>query len=324
MANSFVQYTANGATTQFALTFGYIEKSHISVKIDGVADNAFTWVNASAIQTSSTPVNGAVVEVRRTTPETPIVNFTDASTLTATNLNTSVLQVIYVAQEAEDSVVNVLGQNAGGNWNANNRRIVSLAAPVDSADAATKAYVLSVVGDAPSHATAAAASAATAATSATSASTSATSAASSATTASGHATTASTHATNAGTSATSAAASASTAAAAATTAVNTALQQDFTQQTSSFTATNRGKHAPDITSANVDITLPTGTAVEGDWFEVWDSKNTFGSATYKCRVIANETQFDALGAAASFTHVHLDTAKVLYRFIYESGKWRIA
>jgi len=131
-------------------------------------------------------------------------------------------------------------------------------------------------------------------------------------------------ATAAATSATAAATSATSAATSATQALAAANgQEDYTQHTASFTALNKGRHAPNITSANIDITLPTGTPAEGDWFEVWDSKATFGSTTYKCRVIANETQFDALGASASFTHVHLNTAKVTYRFVYEDSKWRI-
>ena len=63
MPLSSVLYTANGSTTQFDITFSYIDTTHIKVFIDNVEDTSFTFVNTSRIQTSSTPSNGAIVKI---------------------------------------------------------------------------------------------------------------------------------------------------------------------------------------------------------------------------------------------------------------------
>ena len=82
MAESFVTYTANGSTNQFSITFNYIDQSHVKVYIDNVADNSFTFVNSTTIQTSSTPSNGAVVKIDRDTPTNArLVDFADGSVI---------------------------------------------------------------------------------------------------------------------------------------------------------------------------------------------------------------------------------------------------
>ena len=52
MANSKVQYTADGSTQAFAVTFPFISRNHVSVEVDGVAAT-FTWNNDSQILISS-------------------------------------------------------------------------------------------------------------------------------------------------------------------------------------------------------------------------------------------------------------------------------
>ena len=113
MALSYNQYTANGSTTQFDLTFNYIEQSHVKVYIDNVQDNSFTWVNASRIQTSSTPSTGAIIKIDRDTPTTSrLVDFQDGSVLSETDLDKSANQNFYVAQEIVDLSSDLLGLNA--------------------------------------------------------------------------------------------------------------------------------------------------------------------------------------------------------------------
>ena len=60
MPLSYVEYTANGSTTQFDITFDYIQQADVKVYINNVQDTNFTFVNASRIQTSSTASNGQV------------------------------------------------------------------------------------------------------------------------------------------------------------------------------------------------------------------------------------------------------------------------
>jgi len=46
MANSFVRYTGNGSTTQYAVSFSYRDQADVTVTINGVATTAFTWNSA--------------------------------------------------------------------------------------------------------------------------------------------------------------------------------------------------------------------------------------------------------------------------------------
>jgi len=142
MPYSFIQYSAGGSTAQFAIPFPYISRDHVKVYIDGVEDEAKTFASPSIVQTSTTPVALSVVEVRRATPkETPVVDFSDASTLTARNLDNIALQFLYLSQEAQDTADTSLLLASDGTYNALNRRIKNVGTPSSSADAATKAYV---------------------------------------------------------------------------------------------------------------------------------------------------------------------------------------
>ena len=254
MALSYVQYTANGSTDQFDITFSYIDSSHVKVYVDNVEDTTFTWVNTSRIETTSTPTNGQVVKIDRDTPTTSrLVDFQDGSTLTETDLDKSANQNFYSVQENVDAIEDCLKLDNTGVWDADSKRIINVATPTSGTDAANKTYI-------DTQTTSAATSATNAATSATAAATSATAAAASATTASTQATaattaktaaetaetnaeTAETNAetaeTNAETAETNAAASATT----ATTQASTATTQASNASTSATTATTQASNA---------------------------------------------------------------------------------
>jgi len=116
MAYSYNDYTGNGSTTQFPVAFGYIRREHVAVTVAS-SPAAFTWVNDSLIQVTTTPANGAVVRVYRTTPLTaPLVDFADGATLVAADLDTNSRQSIYTQQELDDSLAGVaLGSIPNGN-----------------------------------------------------------------------------------------------------------------------------------------------------------------------------------------------------------------
>lgn len=142
MALSYVSYTGDGATKNFAVPFGYIAETDVAVKVDGVAVT-FTWVNAGLIQTTVAPANGTVVDVRRSTPNTALlVDFEDASTLTESDLDTFSSQILYIAQETLDRLVGVISLNDLNQFDANNKRIVNLADPVNPQDAVTMAWAM--------------------------------------------------------------------------------------------------------------------------------------------------------------------------------------
>jgi len=142
MAYSYVVYTGNGATTQYAIPFQYIRKEHVKVFVNFV-DTAYTYANNTTVLLASAPANGARVEVRRITPaSTPLVDFVDGSTLVASDLDTSNLQHLFLEQELDDNTKQAVSIDPNtGLPTASNQRITNLAAPVAATDAANKNYV---------------------------------------------------------------------------------------------------------------------------------------------------------------------------------------
>ncbi|CAB4165276.1 Bacteriophage T7 tail fibre protein [uncultured Caudovirales phage] len=359
MSYSFVQYSAGGVTNQWSVTFPYISRDHVKAYINGVEDTSKTWASGTIIQTSTTPTAGAVVELRRLTPKTaPVVDFSDASTLTASNLDAMGLQFLYLTQEAKDAVDNSIQLVADGTYDAISHRIKNVTNPTAAQDAATKTYVdtadattlalaTTQVSLAAAQVALATTQATNSATSATASATSATASAASATTAAGSVTSAAAQVTlataqvalattQAGNSATSATASAASAAAAAVSATIAAAaasgQEDFANQTVSFTATNKGRHGIDLTgaSADCDVALPAFTSggvtwTEGDWFELFDKLGTWAGSAYSVRLVCTATTFDPMDSTlTSFTGLILDKKKLRLKFVFESGKWRLA
>ncbi|WP_175999332.1 phage tail fiber protein [Burkholderia stabilis] len=149
MFYSRATYSGTGSVTPYAVTYPYLSKDHVEVRIDDVLTSAFTWINSSTV--SLVAPTGSTVEVRRNTPKTPAaVTYYDGSTLTESDLNLETTQLLYSVQEAIDEASTKLGFLFPGSFNALGHRIVNLGAPQAAADAATKKYVddTSAAGDA--------------------------------------------------------------------------------------------------------------------------------------------------------------------------------
>jgi len=151
----FAQFTAtgNGSTKQFSIPFPYVKKDHIVVALNNVVNTNFTFVNDTTIEfntissatstqeTSGAPKNGVGIEITRDTPlTTALVDFVDGSTLTAGDLDTAVLQLLYGIQEAKDEAA--LGiQNTPQGQDAQNKPIINVSDPTNAQDAVTKAFL---------------------------------------------------------------------------------------------------------------------------------------------------------------------------------------
>lgn len=239
MAYSYVRYSGNGSTTNYTFSFPTISTNHIKVRVNGSLVTNWSFLSASTIQFAVAPANAAVIEIRRETPkDSPIVDFADGSVLLERDLDLLATWQLYVAQETEDDLEDTIRVDSQGRFDAQNKRIINVADPVNAQDAVTKNWAETAMSSqlnqataqataAAGSATAAAGSANAAATSASNASTSASNAASSATGASnsataaaGSATAAANSATAAGTSATNANSSAVAAASSATAAAS--------------------------------------------------------------------------------------------------------
>lgn len=149
MAYSFVQYTGDGATDTFSITFPYIAQAHVEVRVDNVLktqDTDYTFLTASSIQFTAAPANTAVVDIRRNTPKSArIVDFQDAAILTEAALDQDSNQLLYIAQEAFDESSNAIQISTTNKWDAENKSIFNLPTPTSNDEAANKEYVDTVV-----------------------------------------------------------------------------------------------------------------------------------------------------------------------------------
>lgn len=153
MPNSYQAHTGNGSTATFswAQIDGYLSASHIYVFVNGnskVVNSQYT-INTTArtvtFLSGEIPESGAYIKIQRITPKTVSglqVVFTDASVLTATDMNNAQKQQLFIAQEAQDTGNGALTlDDKGVRWDAQNNRIINVGAPLEIADAVTKGYV---------------------------------------------------------------------------------------------------------------------------------------------------------------------------------------
>ncbi|MCW2317142.1 hypothetical protein M2322_002696 [Rhodoblastus acidophilus] len=105
MAYSYNIVQADGSTNVFAVPFNYLTKSDVYVSVNGGQVEGFTWLTDSTIQLPATASSlaGYTIKVYRSTPAlAPEVVFT-AGGMDPSDLNTQVLQLLYITQEALDA-----------------------------------------------------------------------------------------------------------------------------------------------------------------------------------------------------------------------------
>ena len=146
MANTFVDYTATAAQTDFAFSFPYLEDEHVTVTIDGVATTDFTIVTSPStkIVLDSGATAGEIVRVQRiSAPDENLVDFVNGSVLTESELDRAYLHNRYLAEEsAEQNDISLrVKTGATGSFDALNKKIVNVSDPTADQDAATKNYV---------------------------------------------------------------------------------------------------------------------------------------------------------------------------------------
>ncbi len=154
-------YVGNGSTVLYSFTFPYIEESDIYITLDGIQTTAYTFANATTIEFNTAPASGAAIRIFRITDIDGVTaTFFPGSAIRAQDLNANFEQTLYVAQEVQgnnfrpDGSLPMTGNldlggfdvvNGGGQFNKpvdlGNNRITKVAAPVDSTDAANRAYV---------------------------------------------------------------------------------------------------------------------------------------------------------------------------------------
>jgi hypothetical protein len=136
-----VSYTGNGSTTQYSITFPYIDVTHVKAYLNGTLTSAYT-ISSSTLTFTTAPANGVVIRIERETPnDNRLVDFTDGSVLTEQDLDRSADQNFYIAQEITDDSASKLGLDTDDKYNAQSKVIKNLASPVADTDAVNKAFI---------------------------------------------------------------------------------------------------------------------------------------------------------------------------------------
>jgi hypothetical protein len=88
----------------FNVPFAFLSPDHVTVTVNGGAASILEWVGATTLRLASTSLQaGDLVVLARNTPiDDLVVRFLDGAILTAEDLNTATLQLLYKQQELTD------------------------------------------------------------------------------------------------------------------------------------------------------------------------------------------------------------------------------
>lgn len=157
MASTIAIYTGDGTTTDFTVPFDYLAKKFVRVSVGltvleggdyGDTSKDYYFIDKTTVRLKTAPQAGAEVTIRRYTSATDrVVSFKDASILKATDLDTSSVQTIHIAEEGRDVINDALIVNKEGDWDAKGHRIVNVGDAVNDGDAVNlKLYKADLMG----------------------------------------------------------------------------------------------------------------------------------------------------------------------------------
>ena len=96
-------YTGNGSTTEFLVTFPFLESTDIKARVNGVDTSAFTVTGTTVTFNTAPPNTQAVLLYRNTDIDKTKVVFHAGSSIRAQDLNNTSKQLLYAIQEEEQS-----------------------------------------------------------------------------------------------------------------------------------------------------------------------------------------------------------------------------
>jgi hypothetical protein len=122
----------DGTTNIFTIPFPYLEQDDVVIILNGVVASGYTFLSSNTVQLgqSAASLAGSEVQItRQTTSDEAVVNL-QAGSLDPNDINTGLLQVLYLYQELIDSLVQLTNSNfanlpttlpnaAGVIWNNN-------------------------------------------------------------------------------------------------------------------------------------------------------------------------------------------------------------
>ena len=107
MAYSYVDYIADGTTSEYTVPFTYIRQSDVNVYLNDTKQDVslYSYNTDSIIKFATAPASGTVIRFQRFTDKVNhIVDFVNGSTLTGADLDLAVTQLLYICQEAYDAL----------------------------------------------------------------------------------------------------------------------------------------------------------------------------------------------------------------------------
>jgi hypothetical protein len=148
MASTIIIYEGDGTRTDFTVPFDYLKKSFVTVRLGtvttltggdyGDTGSDYYFLDKTTIRLKVAPSSGESLTIRRHTSATErVVTFKDASILKATDLDTSQVQALHIAEEGRDILEDSLSVNREGNWDAKGKRIINVGTPEADSDAMT-------------------------------------------------------------------------------------------------------------------------------------------------------------------------------------------
>jgi len=122
-------YTGNGSTTDFLVTFPFLESTDVKARVNGVDTSAFTITGTTVTFTTAPPNTQAVLLYRDTDIDKAKVVYHAGSAIRAQDLNNTSKQLLYAIQEEEQSTGGVafdtgnkgqISVNTANSWVINN------------------------------------------------------------------------------------------------------------------------------------------------------------------------------------------------------------
>lgn len=139
MAFSWQEQIKSAGTQDIQCDIEYLDKSYIHVYLDGVETTGYTWTSSTNIRLNTAlAASTTVLLIRKTEREYLYIEFASGSPFIEVNVDSQNTQFLHLAQEL------VEGRAIPGFYGTismNGYRITDLANPINSQDAATKAYV---------------------------------------------------------------------------------------------------------------------------------------------------------------------------------------
>lgn len=146
MANSFIEYTGDGTTQGFTVTFNYLAAADVKAFVNGSPTTAFS-LSGQTLTFNTAPPNQAAILIERDTPKASrVVDFSDGAILSEADLDKNANQLFFISQEAIDTAERALSvDTATSQYSAtvsgSNRRITNVADPVNAQDVVTKNWL---------------------------------------------------------------------------------------------------------------------------------------------------------------------------------------